>query len=257
MGRPTKIGLDYFPLDVNIDDNLELIEAEFGLIGFAIVVKLWQKIYSNGYFIEWNNDAVLLFSRKINSELNTINSVVNSCFKRNLFDEKLFNKYEILTSSGIQKRYLTACSQSKRKSIYFIHEYTLVNSEFIELITDFIKLNQEESTQSKVKESKVNNKYIYSEFYDSEISQTENSTYKDFVKFLFGQNIDKKPLYGVLSIKNQLSEKQFELLLAKCNGNKKLIGDIVTKIDNDKKYYKDKTSLYRTVLNWIEGRFLK
>lgn len=111
--------------------------------------------------------------------------------------------------------------------------------------------------QPKVKESKVNNKYIYSEFYDSEISQTDNSTYKDFVKFLFGQNIDKKPLYGVLSIKNQLSEKQFELLLAKCNGNKKLIGDIVTKIDNDKKYYKDKTSLYRTVLNWIEGRFLK
>ena len=111
--------------------------------------------------------------------------------------------------------------------------------------------------QPKVKESKVNNKYMYSEFYDSEILKSNNQTYKDFVKFLFGENIDKKPLTGVLSIKNQLTEKHFELLMSKCNGNKKLIGDIVTKIDNDKKYWRDKTNLYRTILNWLEGRFIK
>ena len=155
MGRPTKIGLDYFPLDVNIDDNLELIEAEHGLQGFAIVVKLWQKIYSNGYYILWNEDSILLFAKKINAELMTVNSVINSCFKRIIFDEKLFNTYKILTSSGIQKRYLTVCSQSKRKSISFISEFKLVNLEFTDIITEFIELPIEFSTQSKVKESKV------------------------------------------------------------------------------------------------------
>ncbi len=64
MARPLKIGLDYFPLDVSFDDNIELLEAEEGLEGFAILIKLWQKIYSNGYYIEWNDDCLLLFCKK-------------------------------------------------------------------------------------------------------------------------------------------------------------------------------------------------
>lgn len=166
MGRPTKTGLDYFPLDVNIDDNLELVEAEHGLQGFAIVVKLWQKIYSNGYFIEWNDDTILLFSKKINSEITVLNSVVNSCLRRKIFDENLFIKYGILTSSGIQKRFLTACSQSKRKSIIFINEFSLVNSEFTGFISELIPLNPEESAQRKEEESKTKeNKYERFDFF--------------------------------------------------------------------------------------------
>ena len=40
-------GITYFPLDVHMDDNIELIEAEFGLTGFAVIVKLYQKIYGD------------------------------------------------------------------------------------------------------------------------------------------------------------------------------------------------------------------
>ena len=36
-------GINYFPLNVHLDDKFELIEAEFGLKGFAIVVKLFQR----------------------------------------------------------------------------------------------------------------------------------------------------------------------------------------------------------------------
>ena len=42
-----KSGIDYFPLDVTLNDKFELIEAEFGLIGFAVVIKLLQKIYGS------------------------------------------------------------------------------------------------------------------------------------------------------------------------------------------------------------------
>ena len=45
MPRPIKNGVDYFPLDVHLDKKFELIEAEFGLTGFAVVVKLLQRIY--------------------------------------------------------------------------------------------------------------------------------------------------------------------------------------------------------------------
>jgi hypothetical protein len=129
MARPTKTGLDYFPLDVNFDDEFEIIEALHGLAGFAIVIKLWQKIYKNGYFINWNDDIELLFAKRINSGVNLIKEVINSCLLRSIFDKGLFDKHGILTSSGIQKRYLTICKHGKRKDIFLIKEFCLVNGE--------------------------------------------------------------------------------------------------------------------------------
>jgi len=37
MARPQKNGLDYFPLDVDMDqdDKIALIEAQHGVVGFA------------------------------------------------------------------------------------------------------------------------------------------------------------------------------------------------------------------------------
>ena len=100
-------------------------------------------------------------------------------------------------------------------------------------------------------------KYIYSNFYDSEIQKTTNPKYEQFVKYLFGNNKLKIKLSGVLSITNQLKADDFDKVLESCEINKKKIGDIVTKIENDKKYFKGKTNLYRTLLNWAEDRFNK
>jgi hypothetical protein len=155
LARPIKVGLDYFSLDVSLDDNIELMEAECGLQGFAILIKLWQKIYSEGYYIEWEDDNAILFTRKINSEITLVNSVVNSCLSRRIFNKELYDNYKILTSKAIQKRYLTACKQSKRSNVSFIKEYLLVNSELIQVISELTSINSEFSTQSKVKESKV------------------------------------------------------------------------------------------------------
>ena len=48
MARPKKQGLDYFPLDVNVDNKLEILESEYGILGFGFIIKLFQKIYENG-----------------------------------------------------------------------------------------------------------------------------------------------------------------------------------------------------------------
>lgn len=145
MARPKKVGLDYFPMDLTSDDSLELLEAECGLEGFAILVKIWQKIYSNGYYIEWSEDVETLFSRKINSEKTKVNSVITTCFKRNLLDKHIYETYGILTSKGIQKRYLKACTDSKRSYVPFIKELILVNSEFTKVISEFTSINPEET----------------------------------------------------------------------------------------------------------------
>jgi hypothetical protein len=168
MARPPKPGLDYFPLDVSFDDAVDLIEAEHGLEGFAILIKIWQKIYSNGYYTEWTDDTELLFSKKINSDKNKVSSVINSCLLRNLLDKFMYEKYKVLTSAGIQKRYLTACVASKRKNIVFEEKFLLLEDKYKSLITELIEftpeetpVNSGESTQRKGKERKGNNNDIY------------------------------------------------------------------------------------------------
>lgn len=125
MARPTKQGLDYFPLDTTMDSKMELFEAEHGLTGFAFLIKLFQKIYDNGYFCEWTEDEQLLFSKRINVDINEVNVYINSALKRNIFNQELFEKYNILTSRGIQKRFLEACK--RRKQIEFIKDICLID----------------------------------------------------------------------------------------------------------------------------------
>lgn len=161
MGRQNKVGLDYFELDCHMDEKIKLIEAEFGLKGFAIVVKLYQSIYSGfGYYCEWTPDISLLWAMRLGVSHgggykglgvaleegatsgsqgrlgkalkkgslpgfpdNLINGVVAASIRRGIFSKELFVKYRILTSSGIQKRYFSAVS--KREKVEVKKEYLL------------------------------------------------------------------------------------------------------------------------------------
>jgi len=130
MGRQNKVPLPYFELDCHMDDKVKLIQAEFGLKGFAVIVKLYQKIYGGefGYYCEWDNERSLLFALEngLNGDgKNLINEIVAACIKRNLFSERLYKEYGILTSSGVQKQYLKATS--KREVIELKKEYLLIS----------------------------------------------------------------------------------------------------------------------------------
>lgn len=184
MARPTKIGLDYFELDCHMDEKVELIEAEYGLKGFAILVKLYQSIYSGfGYYCEWTPDISVLWARRLgvahgvdsgNLDFvddkscalpgfpnNLINNVVAASIRRNIFSEELFNEYRILTSSGIQKRYLNAVS--RREKVELKKEYLLIsvgknakNVVINSISVDRNKKNVGDNTQRRVEKSRVN-----------------------------------------------------------------------------------------------------
>ena len=128
-GRPLKAGLDYFELDCHMEDKVGLIQAEFGLKGFAVVVKLYQKIYGGfGYYCEWSEDSLLLFLSEnglSSDSANLIKEIVSACIKRGIFSEELFKKFGILTSSGVQKRYLNATS--RREKVDLKKEYLLIS----------------------------------------------------------------------------------------------------------------------------------
>ena len=58
-------------------------------------------------------------------DYNLICEIVAACIKRGIFSKELFDKYQILTSSGIQKRYLNAVA--RRGKVELKKEYLLVN----------------------------------------------------------------------------------------------------------------------------------
>ena len=180
MARPVKQGLDYFPLDVDIhdDDKIALISSEFGAIGEAILWRLLCKIYKNGYFYPWGEDECLLFCRWAGGIFvpGQVDEVVKGCIRRSIFDNRVSESFGILTSHGIQKRYLQATSE--RKEVEINHDFWLLeipkNNRFkVIRPNNLINLpingvNKAESTQSKVKESKVKElSKIQKEFYDS------------------------------------------------------------------------------------------
>ena len=174
MARPINKGLDYFPLDTDIDqdDKIALVESDFGVEGFGIVIKLLMKAYSNGYFYEWGEKEQKLFVRRVNVDINTLSAVVNACIRWGVFDRHIFERFEVLTSRGIQKRYLEATT--RRKDVELYEEYILLSKTEIAKYSNIVIVNIEdhslgedvdiyphsndqtltETTQSKVKESK-------------------------------------------------------------------------------------------------------
>lgn len=168
MSRPQKAGVEYFPLDVENDDKLDLIEAEFGLTGFAVIVKLYQRIYKLGYYCEWNDEVALLFGKRLGTGGKAVSEIVSAAIRRKLFDDEIYRKYGVLTSRGIQKRYFEIVA--RRKNVEVEQRYLLISRDLIPVNVNIMYAetpvnvntmqaetpeNAYRSTQSKVKESKV------------------------------------------------------------------------------------------------------
>jgi len=206
MGRPTKVGLDYFTLDTQVEDKIKLIESLHGLTGFAIWVKLLQKIYAHGYFIDWKKENELLFSSEVNVDINSINVIINDMLKFNIFNKNLYDNYQILTSRGVQKRYFDACK--RRNSVEAIEEFFLLNSvnEYNNLVFVSImstetdkqsrnnsvndnknSVNVRKSTQSRVEYSREVPPYPPKQnvnIMSTETNQKKKDDLKDWKKFL-------------------------------------------------------------------------
>lgn len=168
MPRLPKKGLDYFPIDLDMDqdDKIFMIEAELGELAFGRLIKLLMDIYRNGYIKKWGEEEALIFAGKKRIPVNELKELVNAAIKRGFFDERLWITYGVLTSSGIQKRYIKACEN--RNQIVIEEKYKLFDvddfSEKIKSRFKFIKSDEkpvktdtkpiipDPGTQSKAKE---------------------------------------------------------------------------------------------------------
>lgn len=171
MARPRKDGLNYFPLDVNFLSDLKIkkIIRAYGAQAVAVVMSVLTTIYrDNGYFATYDDDLIFIIADELKLEDSYVKNVIEKLIEVDFLSKDQKEKNNILTSIGIQERYLKVCERRVKKKLNAT--YNLINDSSNELpqteSTDKEGLciqkphstgvNDSKSTQSKVKESKVN-----------------------------------------------------------------------------------------------------
>lgn len=125
MARPIKTGLGSYPFDVDFFSDLKvrkLIKFQ-GSRAVVVYTCLLCSIYQNGYYCKWNEDMLFTTAEQTGCEAVFTREVILSCLNIGLFDKKLFNSERVLTSRGIQRRYLELC----RRRHVEIREYNLLD----------------------------------------------------------------------------------------------------------------------------------
>jgi len=199
MARPTKKGLDYFPMDCHMDKNIKAVIRKFNIEGLGVLVGLYQHIYSEGYWIEWNDETAEDFALEFGIDENLLESILCFLVKRNVFNKELFDKEKVLSSKGIQKRFLEATKRrtdNNNLTAYgLLHTETTQASELMYTETPLNGVNVCKSTQSKVKESKVKeNKELtpQNEFaLDTDDLEISFLTFDEFYS-MYDKKVDKK-----------------------------------------------------------------
>lgn len=124
MARPTKQGIDYFPIDVEFDDKTQLFLFKHGASGAGVLLTVWQLIYANrGYYIDWSEDLLLLLQGKLLIEPQESEIILKASVEREIFCPKKFEEFKILTSKAIQKRFFGV--SGKKKIVYADRNYLL------------------------------------------------------------------------------------------------------------------------------------
>ncbi len=161
MGRNKKLGLDYFPMNVDFFQDIrirKLIKYQGGK-AVTVYALLLCIIYKQGYYIRWDDELPFIISEQTGFDEAYIQEVFKCCMVVGLFSKKLYDSDKIITSKGIQDRYKSICDQSRR--VCKFNEYVIISSEEMPISSEEMPISSEEmpisseeSTQRKEKKRK-------------------------------------------------------------------------------------------------------
>lgn len=116
MARIAKLGLEYFPFDIDFFQDIrirKLIKRQGGK-AVTVYALLLCLIYKNGYYMQWDEELPFICSEVSGFEEAYISEVIKTCLTLGLFDKKLYDTERVLTSKGIQVRYCNIRRLKKR-----------------------------------------------------------------------------------------------------------------------------------------------
>ena len=209
MARPIKVGVKYFSMDISFftDMKIKKLLRKCGSNGVVAYIYLLSNIYSDkGYYMQFDDLDDLYFdiAYTINIEEDEAKNIIEYLLKINLFDREIFEKYNTLTSRGIQIRYIRACENINRSQINVLENLDLtknfeeiVSSEetgVSSLISATKKRKEKKKEEKKIKENRSEEKKEKREISQIPISEFENifSPYTQENKYLIFSDIFKK-----------------------------------------------------------------
>ena len=164
MARPTKQGLDYFPLDVGFlqDMKIRRLMKACGPQSIPVLISLLCSIYRDeGYYIGWDKDMPFLVADEVGASEGAVSEIVNKAIQIDIFNSDIFEKFSILTSAGIQRRFFEAAARRNeirvRREILLISVSECRNLVFVDnnsINVSNNSINDYRNEQRKEKESK-------------------------------------------------------------------------------------------------------
>ena len=151
------------------------------MAGIAAYLYLLGDIYAHSFYVEISDDYLWELAEYLEIDEDKAKEIIATMVEVRLFDRKLYEQYAILSSKGIQLRYLSAKGKSAlsyllaNKALFLLENdpNVAVIGEKTPENGDLSPKNTEkkgQNPQSKVKESRVNMYY-----YPSSTPQNENS----------------------------------------------------------------------------------
>jgi hypothetical protein len=245
MARPIKESLNYFPLDTGFfgDRKIKRLLKTFGGKGTTIYTFLLCEIYrENGYFLKWDEHYPEDIADALGAGFtpSLVSEVLSLCLKIDLLDNNLFGSFSILTSAGIQKRYVSAKETINRKQYQpdelLVPEYNLI-SEISGSLTPLNDVERRKTSltavttlkgnESKRKERKVKEKKNFAQNAKDDSSTTSSKNTFDASQFLPGDEQIETPAINLDDGKITASQKQINQFLkaigaAKCSETEKM-----------------------------------
>ena len=155
MARKAVMELRYYPVDVNRvrDTKVRAVIRTRGFVAYYIYDVLLSMIYGDkGYYMEWTEDALMEVADCARCEEEEVMDILGEMLRHKLFDMELFSQCNVLTSAGIQRRYLQAMKDRVRKirqrggeAQLFQPEYLLLEEKELRTLLTMTENVQDES----------------------------------------------------------------------------------------------------------------
>lgn len=129
MARTAKQGLGYFPFDIDFFQDLrirKLIKYQGGK-AITVYALLLCFIYRDGYYIKWDEELPFKISEQTGFDEAYIREVITCCLNIGLFSKELYKSESVLTSKGIQVRYMNINRLCKRVTTVTV--YNLITDD--------------------------------------------------------------------------------------------------------------------------------
>lgn len=108
MGRPCKT-YHYFAREFDLanDSRIRRLLRRFGAVAIAVYEEFLAEIYATGsYYLEWQEDYLLDVSDRLYEDKEKVELIFQAALEAGLFHQQTFNDHHVLTSQGIQARYI-------------------------------------------------------------------------------------------------------------------------------------------------------